>query len=82
MESSSPKWVRRWKGIAVLVLGIVVVGLGYSLFTRMIPSLPGSLRDQGPTEGIIQAEVRNGCGVTGLAATTTLFLRDHGVGRG
>ncbi len=66
---------------AILVLGTLAIVLAYSLVTRVTAPRVDPLRedDGGPLVGeIIQVEVRNGCGVSGLAARTTLFLRDHG----
>lgn len=66
---------------AILVLGAFVVILAYGLVTRVMAPRVDPLRESnaGQLVGeIIQVEVRNGCGVSGLAARTTLYLRDSG----
>lgn len=66
---------------AIVVFGVLVLALAYSLVTRVLAPRVDPVREEntGQLVGeIIQVEVRNGCGVAGLAARTTLFLRDHG----
>lgn len=66
---------------AIFVLGVLVIALTYSLVTRVLTPRVDPVRESNAGElvgEIIQVEVRNGCGVSGLAASTTLFLRDHG----
>lgn len=66
---------------ALVVLGAVVIVLTYSLVTRALTPRVDPLRENstGKLVGdIIQVEVRNGCGVSGLAATTTMYLRQQG----
>lgn len=66
---------------AIGVLGVVAIALAYSLVTRVLAPRVDPVRENNAGElvgDIIQVEVRNGSGVSGLAAHTTLFLRDHG----
>lgn len=66
---------------ALLILGTAVVVLAYSLVTRAFaPRVdPHRASETGALVGeIIQVEVRNGCGVSGLAAETTMYLRRMG----
>lgn len=75
----------RLSGIAMntvlAVLGVLVIFLVYGLVTRFSAPRVDPHRDANPAQlvgEIIQVEVRNGCGVTGLAARTTMYLRRHG----
>ena len=62
-------------GAAIAVLGLFVLVLAYSFVTR-VSTLPD--QEDGAVRDIIQVEVRNGCGIGGLAGVMTLFLREHG----
>lgn len=75
----------RLSGIAMntvlAVLGVLVIFLVFGLVTRFFAPRADPVRDANPAQlvgEIIQVEVRNGCGVTGLAARTTMYLRRHG----
>jgi hypothetical protein len=65
---------------ALALVAIAVLVLGYGLAMRFLsPSDP--LREQNPggfVGEILQVEVVNGCGVAGLAASTTQYLRQRG----
>ncbi|HET6568694.1 MAG TPA: LytR C-terminal domain-containing protein [Rhodothermales bacterium] len=67
---------------AVLVLGgLLVAVLLYAFVSRMLapraePALPAS--GTAPVADILQVQVLNGCGVSGLAGDVTLYLRRHG----
>lgn len=64
----------------LLVGGILVIVLLYGLVSRYVLPRTDATRPSNPAElvgDIIQVEVRNGCGVDGLAATATRFLRQH-----
>jgi hypothetical protein len=68
-------------GAGILVLGILTLILGWSFFQRIGAPRPDPTRIFNPGDllgEIIQVEVRNGCGVTGLAARMTEFLRSYG----
>ena len=62
-------------GAAIAVLGLFVLVLAYSFVTR-VTLLPD--QEEATAQEIIQVEVRNGCGIGGLAAVLTQFLREHG----
>lgn len=67
--------------VVLIVLGTLALVLTYSLVTRAFNPRIEPLRENasGALIGdIIQVEVRNGCGVSGLAAETTMYLREHG----
>ncbi|HMB94035.1 MAG TPA: LytR C-terminal domain-containing protein [Rhodothermales bacterium] len=67
--------------LMLVVLGLVVVVLLYAFVSSSFTSTPDPTRDANPGDlvgDIIQVEVRNGCGVTGLAAEMTQFLRGEG----
>ena len=81
MGNSRSKWASLSMNAALLILGAVAIVLAYSLVTRALtPRVdPYRAEEGGHLVGdIIQVEVRNGCGVSGLAARTTMFLRDQG----
>ncbi|NNE70776.1 MAG: LytR C-terminal domain-containing protein [Rhodothermales bacterium] len=64
-------------GLAVAAL--VAVALLYAFVVRWTGPDPAPLgRAVGDLGDIIQVDVRNGCGVTGLAARMTDYLRDRG----
>lgn len=62
-------------GAAIAVLGLVVLVLAYNFVTR-VTLLPD--QEDRTAREIIQVEVRNGCGIDGLAGVMTQFLREHG----
>ena len=67
--------------LSIGVVGLAVVVLLYSLVTRSVLPRTDAIREANPGQlvgNILQVEVRNGCGVSGLAATATLFLRERG----
>lgn len=75
------KWGGRLANAVLIVLGLVLIVLLYSMVTRALAPRIDPIREAetgGLVGDIIQVEVRNGCGIAGLAATTTMFLRDHG----
>jgi hypothetical protein len=61
-------------GVAVLVLVVLAAGLVVRVFETPGPIVGPAVADAPPGE-IIQVEVRNGCGVPGVAGTFTEFLR-------
>lgn len=69
------RWKNRLMGAAIAVLGLFVLVLAYNFVTR-VTLLPD--QEDGTAQEIIQVEVRNGCGIGGLAGVMTLFLREHG----
>ncbi len=75
----------RWSGIAMnvvlVVLGVAAILLVYGLVTRITAPRVDPNREMNPAQligEIIQVEVRNGCGIAGLAGRTTMYLRRHG----
>lgn len=64
---------------AIVLLGVLVVYLAYSLFVRLFVSPPVEVvRDGDPRERVIQVDVLNGCGAAGAGNTFTAFLRSRG----
>lgn len=66
---------------ALFVCGLLLIALLYGLAVRLFTPRVDPRREDNPAElvgEIIQIEVRNGCGVTGLAADATSFLRRRG----
>lgn len=67
--------------VALVVLGLVVVVLLYSLVAGLVLPRASSQREDNPAQlvgEIIQVEVRNGSGASGIAALTTRYLRRNG----
>ena len=67
--------------LAIGVIGITVLVLLYALVARSFLPRTDAVREANPAQlvgDILQIEVRNGCGVSGLAATATMFLRERG----
>ncbi len=67
--------------VVLVVLGLAVLALLYALGTRVFAPRIDPVResDSGQLIGdIIQVEIRNGCGVSGLAGEMTQFLRKKG----
>ncbi len=67
--------------VVLVVLGLAVLALFYALGTRVFAPRADPVREQssGPLIGdIIQVEIRNGCGISGLAEEMTKFLRKKG----
>lgn len=67
--------------VSLFVLGLVAMVLLYAFVTGTFGPRADPEREDNPANlvgEIIQVEVRNGCGVSGLAAQTTLYLRRHG----
>jgi hypothetical protein len=63
---------------AILLLGLVMVLLGWSLVGGWFGGDPRAADDAASHE-IVQLEVRNGCGTSGLAARAAEWLRGEGV---
>ncbi len=62
-------------GAAIAVLGFLAFVLAYGFVTR-VATLPD--RQNKTARDIVQVEVRNGCGVDGLAGAMATFLRERG----
>lgn len=66
---------------SLVLLGVLVLVLLYALVTRTFTPRVDPGREENPAQlvgAIIQVEVRNGCGIDGLAAETTRYLRRRG----
>ena len=60
----------------ILLLGILIVFLSFSLVNRLSGNSPDQKIDNsGTASAVIQVEVLNGCGVSGVAEKFTDFLR-------
>lgn len=67
--------------LAIVVLGLTTIVLLYALVTRSFLPRTDPAREANPAGlvgDILQLEVRNGAGASGIAGTTTQFLRDNG----
>lgn len=74
----SPSWLLR----LFVILAVALVGVvGYSMVQRLNEREPDVVREARPAHligEIIQIEVRNACGVPGVAAQTRSYLRTYG----
>ena len=67
--------------VVLVVLGLAVIALLYALGARVFAPRVDPVRElnSGQLIGdIIQVEIRNGCGISGLAGEMTQFLRKKG----
>jgi hypothetical protein len=81
MGTQQVGWSNAFLNTALVVLGLVVLVLLVALIRSNWVSSTDATRDANPTGlvgDIIQVEVRNGCGVSGLAEKMTHFLRGEG----
>ncbi|GBD00722.1 hypothetical protein HRbin18_00435 [bacterium HR18] len=72
---------KRWEGLLLVVLLAGVGLLLYALGVRLLAPRVDPAREKNPAQligEIIQVEVRNACGVEGVAARTTHYLRQRG----
>ncbi len=66
---------------AILIGGITLAALVYAFVARNWTGELETLRTTAPAsaiEGVYQVEIRNGCGESGLARTTRVYLRSYG----
>jgi hypothetical protein len=81
MNEPESKSRNRLLDAGIVVLGLVMLVLVWSLVNRVGAPRPDPTRVYNPSGllgDIIQVEVRNGCGVSGLAARMTDYLRSYG----
>lgn len=81
MGSESSKFGNLALIIGIVVFGVVTLVLAFALFNRVGLPRPDATRVYNPDGllgDIIQVDVRNGCGVSGLAGRMTDFLRSYG----
>lgn len=85
MTEKKGRKVRRRSGRFENLLLILLIGsagiLLYALGVRLLAPRVDPIREANPAHlvgNIIQLEVRNGCGVDGVAAQTTRYLRRRG----
>lgn len=79
--STSTSWSNRALNVGLALGGIAVLVLLYALVTRSLWPRTDAQREANPSGlvgGIIQVEVRNACGVSGLAGDLTQYLRETG----
>jgi len=74
--------IGRWfTTLALLIVGAAVLVLAYAFVSNSFSPTADPTRADNPADLVgetIQVEVRNGSGITGLAAQTTHFLRRQG----
>lgn len=66
--------------LGLAVAGVLALVLLYSFATRFLAPDTSPVRTENPTGllgDIVQVEVLNGCGESGIAGQVTQFLRDH-----
>ncbi len=74
-------WANRFLNLALVAAGLLAIFLLYAFGTRILAPRVDPHRESAESSlvgHIIQVEVRNACGVPGLAGTATQFLRQHG----
>jgi hypothetical protein len=67
--------------VLIFILTVLILYMGYSLFLKINgvkKPINKALLTEQPSD-IIQAEVLNGCGISGLAERFTDYLREHGI---
>jgi hypothetical protein len=67
--------------VLIFILTALILYMGYSLFLKINgvkKPINKALLTEQPSD-IIQAEVLNGCGISGLAERFTDYLREHGI---
>ena len=78
MGKRRTRWSNVVLNVTMAVLGLAVLVLLYALIrSNVIPSAEQT-GEADPGSDIIQVEVRNGCGVSGLAEGMRQFLRQEG----
>ena len=81
MSATRNGWSNTAMNVALVALGLFVMVLLYSFITRSVAPRSDAAREDNPTGlvgDVIQVEVRNGCGVEGLAAEVRHYLHDRG----
>jgi hypothetical protein len=61
--------------IFITLLAAIVLFMSYSIYLKLKSNDPGEVTDKAIASEIIQLEVLNGCGKSGIAETFTEFLR-------
>ena len=68
-----------WLNIAIGILGVVVLYLGYALIVRVFLAPPVDTLREGDARGrVIQIDVLNGCGAPRAGTAMTSYLRSRG----
>ena len=81
MSKRRAGWTHVFFNVMLVGLGLAVLVLLYALVLRNVSPGVDASREANPAGlvgDIIQVEVRNGCGVSGLAESMTQFLRHEG----
>lgn len=81
MPRNRGAWANRFLNLALVAAGLLAIFLLYAFGTRILAPRVDPHRESDASSlvgHIIQVEVRNGCGVPGLAGKATQFLRQHG----
>ena len=63
--------------VIILLLGIVILVMAYSLFSKLFSSKDDFSSGKNEQTAMVQVEVLNGCGVSGIADKITDYLRKH-----
>ena len=63
--------------IIILLLGIVILVMAYSLFSKLFSPKDDFSSGKNKQTAMVQVEVLNGCGVSGIADKITDYLRKH-----
>jgi hypothetical protein len=63
--------------VIIFLLGIAILVMAYSLFLKLLGSKDDLSSDKNKASAIVQVEVLNGCGVSGVADKITNYLRKN-----
>ncbi|HSP89035.1 MAG TPA: LytR C-terminal domain-containing protein [Ignavibacteriaceae bacterium] len=75
-KSTGPK-TNIFLNVLIIILAILVIFLSYSLFTKITALSSSDDETDLKTSPIIQVEVLNGCGISGIAEKLTNYLRQN-----
>ena len=78
MGKRRTRWSNVVLNVTMVVLGLAALVLLYALIRSNVLPSPETTGEAEPGSDIIQVEVRNGCGVSGLAEGMRQFLRQEG----
>ncbi len=76
IKKSSGSAANIFLNVIIVLLAVLIIFLSYSLFTKITTLTSGEDEtDLNKTSRIIQLEVLNGCGISGIAEKLTNYLR-------
>jgi len=76
--SNGAVWRGRFANVLLVLLALFVAYLGYAFFRQIVVPPVDSTVAGGDGKLVIQVDVLNGCGVSGVATQFTTYLRARG----